>query len=234
METTKSSLSESPLDAQVVWFKFRKEILGVIVLAIIAVLGFAGYRFYQQRRADDAAAALGAAKTEQDYRVIFDRYADTPACASAYLLLAQTQQKAGNRAESNNTLQAFVGKFPNNEFVSTARMAIAANLESMGKEEEARSLYQQIASANPPSLSAPNAMLAEARLLLKQGKTAEARPLCENVITQFGNRFASLEARQLLGTMPALAVASPPPADQGVAITPAPAATPVPPANPKP
>ncbi|MDQ2868363.1 MAG: tetratricopeptide repeat protein [Verrucomicrobiota bacterium] len=228
----KSSLSHAPLDAHVVWFKYRKEILGVIVLVIIAAVGFAGYRLYQQRRAGEAAILLGSAKSEQDYRAIFDRYSDTPASASAYLLLAQTQQKAGQRADSNKTLQEFVDKFPGNDFVSTARMAMAANLESLGKDDEARSLYQQIASANPPSFNAPNAMLAEARLLLKQGKTSEARQLCENVMVQFGDRIASLEARQMLGAMPALATASPNPT---TVASPSPASTAAPPtAAPKP
>ena len=42
------------------------------------------------------------------------------------MYLAEAQRREKKFAEANRTLQAFIDKFPQHEFVSTARMAVAA------------------------------------------------------------------------------------------------------------
>jgi TolA-binding protein len=132
-----------------------------------------------------ASALLAECKGAQEYEQLIAHYPNTAAGADAYLLLAEAQRRERKFAEANATLQAFITKNPNHEFVSTARMAMAANLESMGKSDEALSIYQQIASTYPNSFNAPQALLSQVYLLKAKNRSEEARRICETILTQY-------------------------------------------------
>src|SRR4030095_13721085 len=141
--------------------RFKKEIIAVLIVALLAVIAYTGYRYYSDRRAAAAAASLAGAKTAQEYQAVIDRYPNSAAAADAYLLLAEALRSEKKFAEGNTKLQAFIVKFPQHECVSTARMAMAANLESMGKSDEALAAYQQVATTYPNSYNAPLAWLSQ-------------------------------------------------------------------------
>ena len=131
------------------WERFQKPIIAALSVALLAGIGFTGYRFYSDRQAAAASAALARANTSQQYEQVIDRYANTPAGADAYILLAEAQRRDKKFAEANKTLETFTSKYPKHELVSTAKLANAANLESMGKMDEALTTYEQVASAYP-------------------------------------------------------------------------------------
>src|SRR2546430_7956892 len=141
--------SDAAVEARAVWLRFQKEIAAALIILILAVLGYAGYRFYIYRHNFAAAELLGNAKNPQDYQEVISRYPGTPAGASAYLLLAERQRNEKKFAESNGTLQSFIDKNPENDLAPIARLAMAANLESLGKNDEALSVYQEIANRYP-------------------------------------------------------------------------------------
>jgi predicted negative regulator of RcsB-dependent stress response len=201
MPTTPVQTSDAALEAQVFWLRYRKEVAAILILALLIVTGFAAWKLYQERRATASSEALAGAKTAADYQAVIDHYGDTPAAASAYLLLADEQRKNGKLAEANATLQRFIDKFQRHELASTARMSVAANLEVMGKEDEAMAAYQQIVSTYPGSFNAPGALLAQARILQTKGRADDARRICETLITQYRQSYAAMEASQLLATM---------------------------------
>lgn len=145
--------------------RFKKEIIAVLIVAVLAAIAFTGYRYYSDRRGAAAAASLANAKSAQEYQHVIDRYPNSPAAADAYLLLAESQRSEKKFAEANTTLRAFIDKFPQHEFVSTARMAMAANLESMDKSDEALAAYQQIATTYANSFNAPLALLSQVYIL---------------------------------------------------------------------
>src|SRR5216117_973880 len=189
---------DAAFETIVFWERFKNEIVAALIIVVLAVIGFTGYRFYSDRQAAAASALLASAKSPQDYQQVIDRYPKTPAGADAYLLLAEAQRGEKKFAEANATLQVFITKNPNHEFVSTARMAMAANLESMGKSDEALSMYQQIASTYPNSFNAPLALLSQVYLLKGKNRTDEARRACENILTQYRTTFWAGEAAQEL------------------------------------
>src|ERR1700724_2794929 len=151
MPTVPPTTRDAAVDAHVFWFRFKNEIVAVLVLLVLAILGLAGYYFYSDQRDSTAAAALATAKKAQDYQEVIARYPNTPAGASARLLLAQTQRNERNFAASNAALQEFIDKHPNHELIGTARMAMASNLEAMGKMDEALAMYQQVAMTDAPA-----------------------------------------------------------------------------------
>ena len=156
---------DAAVEAQVFWLRFQKEIAAAMIILILAIVGFTGYRFYTHRRNSTAAELLGRAKNQQDYQEVIARYPGTPAGASAYLFLAETQRNEKKFAEANATLQAFIEKYPEHDFVPTARLAMAANLESMGKNDEALSIYQEVESKYPNAYQAPLALISQVPLL---------------------------------------------------------------------
>ena len=200
MPIAKELRTDPALEAQVLWFKYRREIAVLLILAIVAIFAIAGYRFYRDRREATAATLFGAAKTPATYEQVINRYGDTAAAAAAYLLLADGQRKQAKYTEANATLVKFLEKFPQHELASTARMAMAANLEAMGKQDEALATYQQIASANAESFNAPMALIEQVHILQEKNRIDDARRLCETIMTQYRDSYAAMEASQLLRT----------------------------------
>ena len=50
MPVAKELRTDPALEAQVFWYKYRKEIAILLVLAIVAIIAIAGYRLYRDRR----------------------------------------------------------------------------------------------------------------------------------------------------------------------------------------
>jgi TolA-binding protein len=182
---TEPPSTDAVIEAQVFWLRFHKEIAAALIILILAIVGFAGYRFYTHQRNSTAAESLGKAKNPQDYQDVIARYPGTPAGASAYLLLAETQRNEKKFAEANASLQAFIEKHPQHDFVPTAQLAMAANLESMGKYDEALSIYQQIASKYPNTYQAPLALISQVPLLKAKNRIEDARRVCEEILTKY-------------------------------------------------
>ena len=185
---------DAAVEARVFWLRFQKEIAAALIVAVLAMLGFAGYRFYQNRRDSSAAELLGAARTSRDYQEVIARYPNTPAGASAYLLLAEALRNEKKFAEANAALQEFIDKNPEHDFVPTAKLAVAANLEAMGKNDEALAIYQQVAAKYPNSFVAPLALISEVPLLKAKNRTDDARRVCEEILTKYRMPGQQLDA----------------------------------------
>jgi len=200
MPIAKEPTTDPALEAQVFWYKYRREIAILLGLAVLGIVGVAGYRLYRDRREATAATLFSAAKTPAAYEDLINQYNNTGAAASAYLLLADAQRKDRKYAEANATLTKFLEKFPRHELANTARMAMAANEQAMGKEDEAFATYQQVASANVPGFNAPIALIEQVHILQEKGKTEDARRICETIMMQYRDSYAAMEASQLLRT----------------------------------
>ena len=240
---TLTSTDTAP-DREVFWDRYKKEVMAVLILALLGVAAYGGYRMYSERQANAAAETLASAKTAADFQKVIADYPRTPAGQSAYLLLADSQHNEKKFAEANTTLQTFLDKFPKNELVDTARLAIAGNLEALGKKDEALAAYQRVVTANPTGFAAPMALYSEIHLLKEKKQIDEARRVCETIMTQYReSRLAPDAAYQLRllkpetppATPPTQVVAPPPPAAAPAAPpaaqSVAPAAPPAPPKN---
>jgi TolA-binding protein len=233
MPTASPPSRDVALETRVFWERFKKEITAALVIVLLGVIAFTGYRFYSDRRAATASALLASAKNAQEYQQVIQRYPNSVAAADAYLLLAEAQRSEKKFAEANTTLQTFISKYPQHEFVSTARMAMAANLESMGKTDEALTMYQQIASAYPNSFNAPMALLSQVYILKAKNRNDDARRICETILTQHRTSIWAGEAMQQLRLIKPISPPAPGPA-QAATAPPMLARPPVPAAPPAP
>src|SRR4030095_3962050 len=125
MPIAKEATTDPALEAQVFWYKYRREIAILLGLAVLGIGGFAGSRFSRDRREATAATLFSAAKTPAAYEEFINQHSNTAAAASAYLLLADAQRKDGKYAEANATLVKFLEKFPRHQLAITARIAMA-------------------------------------------------------------------------------------------------------------
>ena len=185
MPTAPPPTRDAAVEASVFWLRFQKEIAAALIVAVLAMVGYTGYRFYKNRQESAAAELLGGAKTPRDYQEVAARYPNTPAGASAYLLLAETLRNEKKFAEANTALQAFINKNPEHDFVPTAKLAMAANLEAMGKNDEALAIYQQVAASYPNRFTAPLALISEVPLLKAKNRIEDARRVCEEILTKY-------------------------------------------------
>jgi len=211
MPTAPPPSRDAALEARVFWLRFKNEIAVAVILALVAVIGGAGYRFYSDRRDSAASALLSSAKRVQDYEQLVARYSNTPAGAAAYLLLARGQRSEKKFAEANATLQIFIDRNPKHELVPTAQMAMAGNLESMGKTDEALSMYQQIAARYPTSFDAPLALISQVPLLKAKNRIEDARRVCETMMTQYRDSIWAGEAMRQLRSLKLSAPSQPAP-----------------------
>jgi TolA-binding protein len=218
MPTIPTPSRDPAVETRVFWERFKHQIIAVVIILLVALVGFTAYRFYSDRRDATASALLASAKDASEYEQLIARYPDTAAGADAYLLLAEAQRNDKTFAEANATLQAFITKNPDHELVATARMAMAGNLESMGKSDEALQSYQQIASNYPNSFNAPLALLSQVYLLKAKNRPEEARRICETILTQYRTSFWAGEAFQQLRLLKPSA--PPEPAAAGPAVPP--------------
>lgn len=210
MPTVPPPSRDAALETRVFWEKFKVEIAAVLLIALLTIVGFGVYRFYSDRRNSAASALLGSAKSTEDYQQVIARYPDTPAGADAYLLLAQAQRDEKKFADANATLEVFIAKNPDHEFVATARMAMAANLESLGKTDEALAMYQKIAATYPKNFNAPLALFSQVHILKMKNQTEEARRVCEKILTDYRESFWAGEATRELRLLKPTGSSEPP------------------------
>ena len=249
MPTTLSTTDTAP-ERDVFWERYKKEVMAVLIVALIAVAGYGGYRLYSDRQANVAATMLASAKTVADFQKVISDYPTTAAGGSAYLLLADAQRNEKKFNEANATLQTFLDKFPKHELAGTARLAMAGNLEAMGKKDDALTAYQRLVSGDPHGFTAPIALYSQIHLLKEKKQIEEARRVCETIKSQYPQSRLVADADYQLHLLkvdnppapapappptiaapPPPAVSSAPPAPQSA--VPSAAAPPVPKAPPK-
>jgi len=225
--------SDTTPERDVFWERYKKEVMAVLIVALLAGAGFGGYKIYSDRQANAAAAILASAKTAADFQKVIAEYPTTAAGGSAYLLLADAQRNEKKFSDANTTLQTFLDKFPSNELASTARLAMAGNLEALGKKDEALAAYQRLVAGDPKGFAAPVALYSQIHLLKEKKQIEEARRVCETIKSQYPESRLVPDAEYQLRLLkvdnpPAPAVPLPP-----IAPPPPPAAAPsAPPAAP--
>jgi TolA-binding protein len=203
--------SEIATEREVFWDRYKKEVMAVLVFALLAVAAYGGYRLYIDRQANAAANLLASAKTPADFQKVITEYPSTSAGGSAYLLLADAQRNEKKFDEANKTLQTFIDKFPKHELVGTARLAMAGNLEALGKKDEALAAYQRLVAGDPKGFIASVALYSQIHLLKEKKQIDEARKVCETLMTQYReSRLAGDAAYQLRLLKPETPTAAPP------------------------
>ena len=72
MPTAPPPSRDVALETRFFWERFKKPIIAALLIVLIAVIAFTGYRFYSDRRAVAASALLASANSAQEYQQVID------------------------------------------------------------------------------------------------------------------------------------------------------------------
>ena len=173
---------QEQIDALKAWWKSRGNlVVTVIVAAALAAAATAGWRWYRNNQAEQAAqlySALEKAQRANDTKAVreqagqvMERFGSTVYGPMAALTAAKINYEAGDAASASAQLKWVVDKARDDDVVASARVRLAGVLLDQKKYDEALSVLD---AKHPESF---NGLFADRRgdVYTAQGKTAEAR-----------------------------------------------------------
>ncbi len=165
MPTVPPPSRDAVLETRVVWERFKNAIVAGLIIVLLAIAGFGGYRFYSSRRAAAASALLGSAKGAQDYQQVIADYPNTPAGGVAYL---RNLESMGKTEEALSMYQQVASTYPNNFNAPLALLSQVPILRAKNRIEEARHVCETILTRYRASFWA-NEAAQQLRLLKPSG-----------------------------------------------------------------
>ena len=195
---------------------------GIVVLAILLVLGAAGaviYRGVEAGRQQTAGVALNKAEDLASLQAVVDQNKDTLAAGSAMVLLANSQWTAGKKDEAVGTLQTFIASSPSHPAIPTAKASLGSKLMIQGKSGDASKIFEELSTDPVARFVAPFALISLGDIARAAGNPDKAEPYYNKVKTDFpessfvdtaAKRIATLKAKAPLEIDPPPAPASPP------------------------
>jgi predicted negative regulator of RcsB-dependent stress response len=173
---------QDQIDALKSWWKqYGNLVTTVLVAACLAAAGTAGWRWYKNTQAEQAAHLYGSlekAVRANDAKVIresagqlMDKYGSTAYGSMAALMVAKVNYDAGDATSAAAQLKWVVDNARDDDVAATARVRLAGVLLDQQKYDEALSLLE---AKHPDAF---NGLFADRRgdIYTAQGKTAEAR-----------------------------------------------------------
>ena len=233
------------LEAEIFWDRHKAKVIGALVLALAAILGYSIFLFMRASALASANAQLSAAKTLDDLKKVVADHPTSVVAGDAYLVLAQKQAEAKEYEAAAASAQAVTEKYPDHPLVGAAWLALGANLEAAGKLDQADIAYKTVTDRPADEFAVPLALLARANLARLRGNTVEARRFLDDVLARYPGSGPAMQAEQdkrflrVVTTAPAVvpAVINPVPAgakpDTTPVAVPAPAVVKPPPPAPK-
>jgi predicted negative regulator of RcsB-dependent stress response len=173
---------QEQLDTIKAWWKDNgSKVLGAVLIVVVAMGGWRGWQYYQNKQAAEAATLYaefvkqvgsGDAKRVNDAAAaVMDRYASTAYASRAALLAAQVNENGKDIARAKTQLQWTIDHASESTLKDVARLRLAAIL----LDEKAYDAAMKLLNAVHPD--AFNGLYADLKgdVLSAQGKTDEAR-----------------------------------------------------------
>jgi predicted negative regulator of RcsB-dependent stress response len=173
---------QEQLEALKAWWKENgKFILGVMLVAVVAVGGWRGWQYYQNKQANEAATLYAgfvmqlegndAKRVNDAAAAVMDKYASSPYASRAALVAAQVNQQVKDVARAKIQLQWVIDHAGEASLKDVARLRLAAILLDETNYADALKLLD---AAHAASFDGVYADL-KGDVLSAQGKNAEAR-----------------------------------------------------------
>jgi|RifCSPlowO2_12_1023861.scaffolds.fasta_scaffold16748_2 predicted negative regulator of RcsB-dependent stress response len=173
---------QEQLDTLKAWWKENgNRLLGVLLIAVVAMGGWRGWQYYQSKQSSEAATLyagflqqLGsndAKRVNDAAAAVMDKYAASGYAARAALLAAQVNEQGKEAARAKTQLQWVIDHAAEAGLKDVARLRLAAVLLDEKNYAEAMKLLE---AKHPASFDGLYADL-RGDVLSAQGKTDEAR-----------------------------------------------------------
>ena len=173
---------QEQLDTLKAWWKENgNRLLGVLLIAVVAMGGWRGWQYYQSKQSSEAATLyagflqqLGsndAKRVNDAAAAVMDKYAASGYAARAVLLAAQVNEQGKEAARAKTQLQWVIDHAAEAGLKDAARLRLAAVLLDEKNYADAMKLLE---AKHPASFDGLYADL-RGDVLSAQGKTDEAR-----------------------------------------------------------
>ena len=184
----------------------------VSVLVVVVVLaGFYGYRGYREKQVQTAAQLLANARDMRPLQEIVTRYAKTPSAPTAMLIMGREMYQMGDYSGAVSLYQRFEKEYPQHPLKAVAAMGQIQCSEAMGQLTEAAAAYTRFAQVNAGHYLAPLATLGRARCLTDMGRREDARQVYEEFIAANPKSPWVRDAEDAISEMKRLQRQAPPP-----------------------
>jgi predicted negative regulator of RcsB-dependent stress response len=176
------SHEQEQLEALKAWWKDnRNQLLGMLLIVVVAMGGWRGWQYYQRQQADEAAtlyqqfieqlAGKDVKRVNDAAAAVSDRFASTAYAARAALLAAQVNEQGKDPARAKTQLQWVIDHAGESTLKDVARLRLAAVLLDEKNYADALTLLD---AKHPDSFDGLYADL-RGDVLSAQGKIDEAR-----------------------------------------------------------
>ena len=175
------------------WRDYGRLVLAVVLIFVLGVAGFQGWKHYKISRAQEASsqyAKLEQAITKGDVNEIrndagdiISQYGDTPYGAMAALVVAKTDHDAGDLDKAAERLKWAVDNAQSDDVKLVARLRLAGVLLDQDKTDEALKLLDQ--KVTPAFVGAYADLRGD--VLVAQGKPDDAREQYKMALEHAGN-----------------------------------------------
>ncbi len=163
------------------WKDNRSQILGALLIAVIAIGGWRGWQYYQRNQSIQAATLYSefvrqlegndSGRVNDAAAAMMDRFGSTAYASRAALLAAQVNEHGKDVAHAKSQLQWVIDHAVEADLRDVARLRLASLLLDDGKYAEAMTFLQAEHSASFDGLYAD----LQGDVLNAQGKVDEAR-----------------------------------------------------------
>jgi predicted negative regulator of RcsB-dependent stress response len=163
------------------WKDNRNQLLGALLIVVVAMGGWRGWQYYQLKQADEAAilfqqfieqlASKDAKRVNDAAAAMTDKFASTAYAARAALLAAQVNEQGKDLARAKTQLQWVIDHAGEATLKDVARLRLAAVLLD---EKNYADALKQLEAKHPDSFDGLYADL-RGDVLSAQGKIDEAR-----------------------------------------------------------
>ncbi len=184
----------SPLEDAVI--RYRKQLILVVVLAVVGSVGYLGNKLWKEGQHKEAALAFTRAQTVGDLRTVASSHAGQTAAGNALLNAALLLNGEGKPKEAVEELKKLLSTYPQHPLADLAKFRLADTQLQQGATQDAVSGFQELSN----TAGSPYAALALLRIAdqaWQEGKTADAEKLYQELLTKHGGdrMFAIAEQR---------------------------------------
>jgi len=185
------------------WNRYGNLVLTALIIILLIIAGFNGWRYYQRSQAAEAFAlfdqaqlasvAKDKAKTQEITGQILERFPRTTFAPLAALMNAKVQIDAGDLKTGKAQLQWVVDSGRDEDLRSVARVRLAGML----LDEKAYDQALKLLEATHPAAFDPVYLDRKGDILIAQGKTAEARAAWEDAYLKADDKNSIRQMLQL-------------------------------------
>lgn len=184
----------------------QKKLIAVGCVLIVAAIAYVISNGLQRKKIETAAAEVSAATEITELREVHERYADTPAGATALMKIAAQQWTDQQQQEAISTLKKAIADFSGHPNLGSMHALLANYHRAVGEKNEAKAQFEA-AAALDTSVSS-YALQQLSAIALQNGENEVASANLDRVIKDYGTRHPTLkpvtqEMKKLVGITPA-------------------------------